>query len=649
MKEYHVSKLGVDTNRGSADAPFLTISKAAAVAWAGDCITVHEGTYREAVRPSRGGTSNVARITYRAAAGEQVVVKGSEQITDWVPVQGTVWKAVIPNTLFGGYNPYQETLWGDWLLDPAPGQEPPIHLGDVYLNGTSFYEAKCLADVYEAKQRTEGMNPPWTYRPEKIYAPENTIYQWYAQVAEDVTTIYANFHAVDPTKECVEINVRETCFYPTTIGCDYITISGFTFAHAACPWAPPTSEQIAMVGAHWSKGWVIENNILHDAKCSAISIGKADFGRENHRTLLAEKPGYQCQMEQVFLGLQRGWSKECVGGHIIRNNEIYDCGQNGIVGHMGCAFSQIYGNHIYRIAVKHEYFGYEIAGIKLHAAIDVVIEKNNIHDTTLGTWLDWQTQGTRISKNLYYRNDRDFMVEVSHGPYLVDHNIFASDYAIDNVAQGGAYVHNLICGSMRCDAVRDRSTPYHFPHSTQVAGTALVYGGDDRFYHNIFVGGKPTYNPNSFFGTSSYDDSPISMPEYVARVAAHGNGDQECFQAVKQPVYIDGNCYYAGAKGFANEVHKVESAFDPAVCIVETGKEVYVEYAVCANLCNIQTTKITGDTLPMVRIVGAAFEDAEGNPVDLSVDYMGAVHSDAPCVGPFEGVNCGVTRVKVWG
>ena len=76
-------------------------------------------------------------------------------------------------------------------------------------------------------------------------------------------------------------------------------------------------------------------------------------------------------MEAVFRALQIGWSKEKIGSHIIRNNAIYDCGQNGVVGHMGCVFSEITNNHIYNIAVKHEYFGYEIAGIKLHAAIDV--------------------------------------------------------------------------------------------------------------------------------------------------------------------------------------------------------------------------------------------------------------------------------------
>jgi hypothetical protein len=91
---------------------------------------------------------------------------------------------------------------------------------------------------------------------------------------------------------------------------------------------------------------------------------------------------------------------------VIRRNTIYDCGQNGIVGHLGCVFSTIEDNHIYRIAQKREFYGYEIGGIKLHAAIDVVIRHNRIHDCSLGTWLDWQTQGTRITRNVYYANNR---------------------------------------------------------------------------------------------------------------------------------------------------------------------------------------------------------------------------------------------------
>ena len=104
----------------------------------------------------------------------------------------------------------------------------------------------------------------------------------------------------------------------------------------------------------------------------------------------------------MFTARRYGWDKEHIGSHIIRRNTIFDCGQNGIVGHLGCVFSTIEDNHIYNIAIKREFYGYEIGGIKLHAALDVTIRHNRIHDCTLGTWLDWQTQGTRVSRNLYY-------------------------------------------------------------------------------------------------------------------------------------------------------------------------------------------------------------------------------------------------------
>ncbi|WP_316250123.1 Bax inhibitor-1/YccA family membrane protein, partial [Micromonospora chalcea] len=40
-------------------------------------------------------------------------------------------------------------------------------------------------------------------------------------------------------------------------------------------------------------------------------------------------------------------------------------------------------------------------------------------------------QGTRVSRNVYHDNCRDLFVEVSHGPYLVEHNIFGSPAALE--------------------------------------------------------------------------------------------------------------------------------------------------------------------------------------------------------------------------
>lgn len=65
---YHVAKSGSNQNNGSADAPLLTIQKAAdTAAMAGDEIVIHEGVYWEWVSPKRGGVNDCCRITYRAA------------------------------------------------------------------------------------------------------------------------------------------------------------------------------------------------------------------------------------------------------------------------------------------------------------------------------------------------------------------------------------------------------------------------------------------------------------------------------------------------------------------------------------------------------------------------------------------------------
>lgn len=645
-REYHVGKNGCDKWEGSKERPFRTISRAAQMALPGDVITVYQGEYREWVKPANSGRSDVERIVYQAAAGEKVVIKGSERVQNWERTGGSVWKAVLPNTMFGDYNPYQEILGGDWFEFP----KNTLHTGEVYLNGKAFYEAQSLVEVQNPAKRTKGYCRLWPKYAEPIRHPEDTVYQWYAEVDDENTTIYANFQGINPNEELVEINVRRSCFYPVRTGRNYITVRGFEMAQAACPWTPPTADQPALLGVNWAKGWVIENNVIHDAKCSAVSIGKEESTGHNLCTRTNRKPGYQYQMEAVFCALQRGWSKETVGSHIIRDNVIYDCGQNGIVGHMGCVFSRIYHNHIYNIAVKHEYFGHEIAGIKLHAAIDVQICNNNIHNCSLGTWLDWQAQGTRVSGNLYYGNDRDFMIEVTHGPCLIDHNIFASAYSIDNYAQGTAFVHNLQCGGMHREAVLKRATPYHFPHTTEAAGTAVVYGADDRFYQNIFLGGtKLPYEAAVFDGTADYNACPENLEVYLEEVIRKEYGDLEDHLYTNQPAYVNGNVYLRGADAYTAEKDNYVSVEDPGVKIVTEDGAVYLEMEVEQGALNVNTEVIDTKKLGTVRIVEALYEDPEGNPVTLDRDYNGVLRGEHPVAGPLEELQEGHNRIKVWG
>lgn len=304
MTEYHVSTSGSDANPGTAEQPFATVNHAAQIADAGDTVVVHEGTYREWVRPLRGGRSDARRITYVAAPGEKVKITGAEQVTDWTDEGDGVWRAEVPNTLFGEWNPFAEEVAGDWVVR-RPG-EPVKHLGEVYLNGVGSYEVGSRAEVAKISERTEIVDD-WSGAVVPVVNVPQTRRRWYAEVGAESTAIWASFDGADPTAELVEINVRQSVFYPTEHHCDYITVRGFELAQAACPWTPPTADQPGLIGPNWAKGWIIEDNHIHD------------------------------------------------------------------------------------IAIKREFYGYEIAGIKLHAAIDVEIRGNRINDCSLGTWLDWQT------------------------------------------------------------------------------------------------------------------------------------------------------------------------------------------------------------------------------------------------------------------
>ena len=412
--EYHVSKIGSDINCGSITEPFLTISKAASVADEGDRVVVHEGEYRECVTVSESGT------TFVAAPGETPIIKGSEEINNWELVSGSLYKASVSNEFFGDYNPYAQNINGDWFHNPGY----LLHTGQVYINGEALRETPSLAEMKEG--------------------------HWYCTVNDSTTEIYADFGKLAPNENLIEINVRECCFKGARAGVNNVTVSGFEMCHGATKWSPPTSEQSGIITANWCKGWVIENNHIHDSRCNGISIGKNKTGGDNPYTNIREKGGHIYQLESVFEGIRGGWTKELVGSHIVRNNTIHHCGQTGIVGHMGSAFSEIYGNHIYEIANTDEFYGDEIAGIKLHAAIDTYIHHNNIHDCLRGMWLDWQAQGTRVSSNLFFNNNKgeDFFVEVSHGPFLADNNIFLSDRSIQICSQGNAFVHNLVGGSV---------------------------------------------------------------------------------------------------------------------------------------------------------------------------------------------------------
>jgi|WetSurMetagenome_2_1015567.scaffolds.fasta_scaffold03379_3 alpha-L-arabinofuranosidase len=611
---FHVSITGNDTNDGSETKPFKTISEAASVAMPGDMIIVHAGVYREQINPPRGGSSDNERIVYQAAQGEKVEIKGSELIKGWHRLSNDTWEVKIPNTFFGKFNPYSDLIGGDWFN----AKDRQHHRGCVYLNGDW---------LMEAARQEEVMSPPNEKNP-----------LWFARVDSTTTTIWARFENVDPNKEMVEINVRPTVFYPDKPFINFITLRGFTMEQAATNWAPPTAEQMGLVGTHWSKGWIIENNVILYSKCVGIALGKYGDQYDNKDTESAE--GY---VGTINRALAFGWNKGTIGGHIVRNNTIAYCEQTGIVGSMGCAFSIVEGNTIHDIHQRQLFTGAEMAGIKFHGAVDVQITRNHIYRANMGVWLDWMAQGVQVKDNLMHDNSLDIFLEVDHGPMLVSDNILLSKTSLLINSSGAAFVHNLFGGKMDVIAYDARLTPYHKPHSTFVEALHDNPGGDIQFVNNLFVNGADASQYSKALLPVVFDGNVYTK----GAVRAVGNNEQKLFGEMNKNAREQMKNYKDQDATERNAV--INNDFDAAVNLSEQGQEMYLEIVFDKNWLRRKRNLVTTETLTRAIVPNLPFENVDGSPVKIDKDYFSKNRNvKNPSPGPFEITNAGKQNLKVW-
>ena len=648
---------------GSREYPFRTIGEAAACAMPGDEIVVAPGVYREQVDPPRGGTGEGCRIVYRALEPGRAVVTGAEPLEGWTQGGDGLWTAAVPIASFPGGNPYADRVDGDWFYaDPAW----PVHRGQLFAGDSPLLEAagpEQLAD------------PPGWFR---SASPEGC---WAARTEGDSVVFTVNLYGRDPRELPMEYTVRRTVFHPSAMHVDYITLSGFVFCKAATQWAPPTAYQEGMVGPRWAKGWIIEDCEIFGSRCVGITLGKyLQPGNENKWTLRGFKHGTQTERDAVMQAVNDGWSRETVGSHTVRRCHIHDCGQAGIAGHMGCAFSLIEDNRIHHINLDQQLTGAEIAGIKLHAAIDTVIRRNRIHHCTRGIWLDWQAQGTRVTANILHHNrplpglplrsqlglGEDLFVEVSHGPTLIDHNLMLSPCAGRISTQGIAFAHNLIAGSFTCvgtgthNAGLDhpesaRFTPYHVPHSTMVAGFMTILHGDARFYSNIFVQQEEDRELSGFMaaagraalnmlhlacGTLPWNDFP-APEEYFARFTPERiRGDRAMYYG-PLPVWARGNAYFNGAQPCAADPDAAVPAGRVAFRLTEENGRWLLETDLWRHLPPTGMPRVDSALLGTAFESEQRFEAPDGSFLSLDTDLFGAPHASAPLCGPLAAAPAG--------
>ncbi|MFF3559660.1 discoidin domain-containing protein [Streptomyces sp. NPDC002574] len=449
----HVAKNGSDGNAGTQAAPYLTINRAAQVAQPGDTVMVHAGLYRETVKPARGGTDEQHRITYTNAGDGTVSIKGSEEINSWTRGSGNVWSVTLPNSYFGDWNPYAQGQPNGG----GGGTFAGYTAGDVYLDESAYYEKPSLSAVNSAA---------------------NT---WYSQVGSSSTTIWANFSGADPNARLAEINVRRQVFAPDVWGLGYITVNGFTIKHAANTYSDfpdsPDRRQAGAISVYGGLKWIIQNNIVINARTIGIDIGLSND------TWAGNRPGTP---RTDF------HNTSAYGSHIVRNNYIAKSGQSGIAGVFSW-HSQILYNMIEDTNYRNEFSGAETAPIKVHYMNEGLIKGNYVKNSkggnSAGIWTDWGNQNVRITGNIVMNSPWGYYAEAVFGPILVDNNVFIGNSDIRTLdATGVVFANNLFLDNANIHIDGSGRNAYYFQPGTMNETTALTSPEKFFWYNNLVQG-----------------------------------------------------------------------------------------------------------------------------------------------------------------
>ncbi len=407
-----------DNGPGTQERPFRTIGRAAQVLQPGERVVIAEGVYRECVRPARGGSGPEAMISYEAAPGAKVVIKGSAIVKDWRPGEGwnygfdpatgkpvKAWELRLDPALFHGYNPFQldnvigNRYWMDYAKD---------NMSNYFRRrGLVFVDGKPLEPV-ELSTELAGPSPrSMNFFSEVHWSPlfqEFSPYAGKVWIESNGMTLHIRLaNDDDPANHTIEITTEEQVFAPADRYQAYIRIKGITFEHAGNGFPVP---QRGMVSTNRGNHWIIEDNTFEWANSVGLDIGNEDWQ--------ASRP------------------PQPVGFDVIRGNTFRYCGIEGLGGTGGPQFTLVEKNLFEWIGWQDAAMMSESGATKMHGARDLLFRNNIIRHIrhANGIWLDIANANVRITGNLFADipgdvNPHAVHIEGSEDLNQIDNNIFS--------------------------------------------------------------------------------------------------------------------------------------------------------------------------------------------------------------------------------
>ncbi len=408
-KTYYVdnhSAKADDNGPGTNARPFRTINKAAQVLEPGERVVIASGTYRECVRPVRGGTGPAQMISYEAAPGATVYIKGSEVLKDgWqqesIPVgfrrpgapagqapqaQVTAWQHELTGSMFpDAYNPFAlASVMGQWeWLDPRT-----VDMGPYFRRrGLIFVDGKPLEPMEQLRELAmphlqpvpdftipaapqNGLPPRRRGGPimQEIGGSPDARF-W---VEDSGTAIHIRLASGTPADHLIEVTTRQHAFVPAQSGLGFIRIKGITFQHAGNAYPFP---QYGMVSFAGGDHWILEDNTIEWANGVGLDIGRDG---------------------------DSGFARQAGASQILRRNTFRYCGVEAIGG-MGTTNTLIEDNLIEWCGWADAERGWEAAAAKFHFAQNLLFRRNVIRHIrhANAVWLDSGDANCRITSNVF--------------------------------------------------------------------------------------------------------------------------------------------------------------------------------------------------------------------------------------------------------